>query len=124
VDHFDDFFLPELQLRGYTGDFRAKKDRNDGNAIFWKRAKFASIEKIVTPLVSDKYGAPTSLPTFAFTILLKSLQATPEYEFYITNTHLKAGGPEQDTVRSITPSCCIWLSSPLDSNGASSSPCE
>jgi len=42
VDHFDDFFLPELKKEGYQGLFKKKVDPNakDGCAFFYDSNKF------------------------------------------------------------------------------------
>lgn len=47
VDHFGDFFLPELRKRGYDGAFvkRPSQFKKDGCCIFYRRDKFKLREK-------------------------------------------------------------------------------
>ncbi|CAE7836527.1 NOCT, partial [Symbiodinium microadriaticum] len=41
VDHFDDFFEPELERAGFQGTFKRKRSpAKDGVAVFWRADKF------------------------------------------------------------------------------------
>ena len=58
-DHFDDFFLPELSAKGYSGIFYPKpsspclhySDRADGCAIFWKNSRISVLTSKVLQII-------------------------------------------------------------------------
>jgi mRNA deadenylase 3'-5' endonuclease subunit Ccr4 len=44
VDHYQDFLLPLLEARGYSGEFLKRRgDRLDGCAMFWRRSKLQRV---------------------------------------------------------------------------------
>ncbi|XP_057312107.1 nocturnin-like [Hydractinia symbiolongicarpus] len=63
VDHFDDFFAPELKTAGYEGFFVLKRDSPclrfpgnngpDGVAIFYRRNKYVLVEQITEYLEEE-----------------------------------------------------------------------
>ena len=52
VEHFDDYFAPRMDSRGFSGEFLKRRgDRQDGCAIFWRRDKLRRVAS--TPLHFD-----------------------------------------------------------------------
>lgn len=52
VDHFDDYFAPAMEARGFKGEFLQRRgDRQDGCAVFWRRDKLRRVSS--TPLHFD-----------------------------------------------------------------------
>ena len=40
LDHYTDFYTPELQKQGYDAIFNLRDSKFDGCALFWKKDKF------------------------------------------------------------------------------------
>ena len=108
VDHFQDFFFPELSQRGFEGVFKSKIDSpclyvqpnngSDGCALFYRSTKFTLLQKkelvLKDPNGDDSHqvailmkfeckGAPT--PT-----------GGPRLQFCVAVTHLKAKSGHQE----------------------------
>lgn len=91
VDHYHDFFRPQLYNRGYDGlfcpkpksapvDIKPSPTHGDGVALFWKRDTFE--------LITRKFVIYTGQNQVA--IIAKMLRKSDARVFYVAVTHLKA----------------------------------
>ena len=86
VDHYDDWFRPELTKHGYDSVFIKKIEGNDGCALFWKTSRWR--------LVAEKRA--NYIDQNQVYILAKFEPAAPMYgtsPLFVVVTHLKAKPP-------------------------------
>lgn len=94
VDHFDDFFHPQLRERGYRGIFAQKSpsvcsrfgDRRDGVAIFTKRDRLDVEYSESFQYTAKEKGLTVGVPQVAIILIAR----VNEQRVLIATTHLKA----------------------------------
>lgn len=90
-DHYEEFFLPELQQRGYEGSFMKRTgDKLDGCATFYKKRKFSCDEVIQVPYYKAEGGSLLDRDNVALILKLKPLsRSLPSSRYiFVSNTHL------------------------------------
>lgn len=89
VDHYDDWFKPNLNNLGYDSIFQPKyNDINDGICIFWKTNKFKLVDDIALRYIKSSQVA-------LFVIL--SFVSNESQKLCVGTTHLKAKPEFKDT---------------------------
>jgi nocturnin len=100
VDHFHDWFEPELTLRGYDGIFLQKtydekSPAADGCAIFYRRALFKLDTRDEIKFIEHIQEGPSGPPKQVALIAYLSVVDTNE-RVRIVCTHLKAGSSSEE----------------------------
>jgi len=108
IDHFQDFYLPELSQRGFEGVFKSKIDSPclyvqpnngpDGCAMFYRSTKFTLVQKKEL-ILKDPQGEDSHQVAILMKFECKSpLTPTSEHlqHFCVAVTHLKAKSGHQE----------------------------
>lgn len=93
-DHWEDFFLPKMQLFGYAGEFRAKEDSpclqfgyfSDGVAILYKESAWLPL----APAVSDNFTAADGVKEGQVYLIQSLEHRATGSRLTVGTTHLKA----------------------------------
>jgi len=98
VDHYLDFWKPQLEQRGFTGVWKQKPNResNDGCLLYWKSAKFVLKSAVPVELCDKEFGLVTDHPHIG---LMAELVTNDGFNFVVATTHLKAGGYSLEQTR-------------------------
>ncbi|BBN16604.1 nocturnin [Marchantia polymorpha subsp. ruderalis] len=125
VNHFEDFFLPELRQRGYDGTFVAKKlspalqygCSPDGCAIFYRTSRLQLVQRDVV-----LYPAPPTAVPNQGAIACRFRDIRAEREFLVATTHLKAKVGKENEQRRLSQAQSL-MDLLVDLTGSSGLPC-
>jgi len=98
VDHYLDFWKPQLEKRGYTGYWKQKPNREslDGCLVYWKSSKFVLKKSVPVELCDKEFGFVSDRP---HVVMMAELVTNDGFNFVVATTHLKAGDHEFEQTR-------------------------